>query len=317
MRFTIYTRQTNGFEQVVLEDTLTQAQAILLPGFGAMLHALNVQTRDGLFNVIDHYDNLEELRGELGESYKSCKLSPFACRLPEGKFTYNGRLLELENKYIDGSAIHGLLYDKPFRLTGSFCDDLQATVQFKYKYKKEDRGYPFQYGCEIHYMLLKDNELLVSTIITNSDVTEIPLCDGWHPYFKLGGKIDGWLLRFNADTIVEFDENLVPTGQLSPYGLFKEERLIKDAILDNCFVLNGEPADPACTLMNPDIGVAVSLFPDHSYPYLQIYTPPHRESIAIENLSGAPDCFNNKMGLILLPPGQSKTFTIRYQISMK
>jgi aldose 1-epimerase len=47
---------------------------------------------------------------------------------------------------------------------------------------------------------------------------------------------------------------------------------------------------------------------------LQIYTPPHRKSIAIENLSSAPDAFNNKIGLIELGPEDSHAFQTRYRI---
>ena len=66
-----------------------------------------------------------------------------------------------------------------------------------------------------------------------------------------------------------------------------------------------------------DAMTGVAFFPDAGYPYLQIYTPPHRESIAVENLSGAPNCFNNKMGLLLLQSGHSQIFTVRYKVSVE
>jgi aldose 1-epimerase len=66
-------------------------------------------------------------------------------------------------------------------------------------------------------------------------------------------------------------------------------------------------------MYNPANQVWLSIFTNSHYPYLQIYTPPHRKSIALENLSGAPDCFNNGMGLLMLPPNRSQTFTVWYQ----
>lgn len=317
MRFAVSTHQTNGLEQIILHDEYAHTEVIILPEYGAMLHAFIVETRNGFFNIIDSYADVGSLQKELGLSYKSSKLSPFVCRIPKGKYTYKGQHFELDNKYHDGSSIHGLLYNKPFRMVDSFCDDTQTSVRLKYIYKKEDRGYPFEYRCEVYYTLLADNIVQVKTTILNLDDTEIPLADGWHPYFKLGGKMDRWLLRFNAESMLEFDQDLVPTGSLLPYTLFKEERPINETTLDNCFMLRKEETYAACTLFNPDNGLAISLFPDQSYPYLLIYTPPQRESIAIENLSGAPNCFNNKMGLILLPPRHTKTFTIQYQISME
>jgi Galactose mutarotase and related enzymes len=53
--------------------------------------------------------------------------------------------------------------------------------------------------------------------------------------------------------------------------------------------------------------------PNENYPYLQVYTPPHRQSIAIENLSAAPDVFNNRMGLIELEPGERIGFSCSYE----
>jgi aldose 1-epimerase len=87
--------------------------------------------------------------------------------------------------------------------------------------------------------------------------------------------------------------------------------------LDNCFALKPEIVSAACELYNHATGIRVAFFPDAAYPYLQIYTPPHRDSIAIENLSGAPNCFNNKMGLLLLQPGHSQIFTLRYKVSVE
>ena len=64
-------------------------------------------------------------------------------------------------------------------------------------------------------------------------------------------------------------------------------------------------------------GIALDIYAEQNYPYLQMYTPPHRNSIAIENLSGTPDCFNNGMGLMELAPGESARFVTRYKISAK
>jgi len=65
-------------------------------------------------------------------------------------------------------------------------------------------------------------------------------------------------------------------------------------------------------LRNPANGLKISLFPDPSYLFLQIFIPAHRESIAIENLSSAPDSFNNHIGLIELQPRESRSFRVFY-----
>jgi aldose 1-epimerase len=52
-------------------------------------------------------------------------------------------------------------------------------------------------------------------------------------------------------------------------------------------------------------------------PYLQLYTPADRKSIAIENLSGIPNCFNNKIGLQLMKPHQNLILKTSYQFIIK
>jgi aldose 1-epimerase len=48
-----------------------------------------------------------------------------------------------------------------------------------------------------------------------------------------------------------------------------------------------------------------------------LYTPPDRKSIAIENLSGAPNAFNNKIGLHYVKPQEDIVFETSYQVVVK
>ena len=317
MEFTIAEKTENGLHQVILTAPGNSAQVIVLPEYGAMLHAFLVPTKNGLHNIIDNYSSVTEIEKDLATSFKNSKLSPFACRIAGGKYMYDGEEFEFAHKFMDGSAIHGLLYNKVFKKTSSFCDEQKASAAFKYQYRKEDDGYPFDYTCEIRYTLLPQNTLQLQTTIINLDELAIPMSDGWHPYFTLGGKAADWWLYFAAGTMLEFDEKLVPTGKLLPYSKFLQPTQLGATELDNCFVLNGKEGYPACTLHNEANGLQLNLFPDASYPYLQIYTPPHRQSIAIENLSAAPNAFNNNMGLLMLQPGHTQTFTVYYQVGCK
>jgi aldose 1-epimerase len=150
--------------------------------------------------------------------------------------------------------------------------------------------------------------------VANTGTHPLPLADGWHPYFTLEGKTDDWELHFTADHMLEFNDKLIPTGNLLPNRNFKKPKKIGDTFLDNCFLLNPPDGGPCCTLRNPGNGLQLLVFSEKHYPYLQLYTPPHRNSMAIENLSAAPDCFNNGIGLIMLEPGHSKTFALGYRV---
>jgi aldose 1-epimerase len=71
-----------------------------------------------------------------------------------------------------------------------------------------------------------------------------------------------------------------------------------------------------CILRNPDKKLEIEIMPENSYPYLQIYTPPHRNSIAIENISSVPDAFNNGIDLKILSAHDSAIFKTSYKITL-
>jgi aldose 1-epimerase len=315
MRFSINRKQENNLDLVVLKDEYTKTEAALLPACGASLHGFSVLIKDDPVNIIDNYNSDAQVKKELSSTFKSSKLSPFACRIPDGRYTFNEIEYEFQTRFMDGSAIHGLLYNKSFALIKESADEKKAAVTLQYDYKKDDAGYPYYYRCEVEYSLSDNNALEVKTIVHNLSETTIPIADGWHPYFKLGGKVDDWLLYFTTDGILEFDEKLIPTGRILNYNNFSSPQLIESMELDNCFLVKKNIEGPACQLINHSNKLTLSFFPDANYPYLQIFTPPHRNSIAIENLSAAPDCFNNKMGLTLLSANSSQTFTVIYQLS--
>jgi aldose 1-epimerase len=317
MSFSIRHLQENGFDLINIADESNGTVISLLPGFGATLHAFAVRRRDqSVFNVIDSYPDVSAAQREMSRSFKGPKLSPFPCRIRDGRYHFEGREYRFSRLFGDGTAIHGLLFDKPFAAMEESTTDQFGMVMLEYAYKKDDPGYPFEYDCHIRYILYTDNVLEVVTSVTNLDQRVIPIADGWHPYFRLGGKVDDWQLQFHSAAIVEFDPQLIPTGGLLQYNTFESSRPVGDTFLDNCFSLKPDLVSAACEIHNPGNGLTVSFFPDAHYPYLQIYTPADRTSIAIENLSGAPDCFNNKMGLTLLAPGHSQIFTVRYKVSV-
>jgi aldose 1-epimerase len=317
MRFTIDRYKTNDLSLLRLQDNATGAMVAILPAYGALLHAFEIPLDGKSFNVIDNYSGKEEAEQGITLSYKSARLSPFVCRVAGGKYLYEEQELEFSRKFMDGTAIHGLLANKPFNLLNQYTDDQSASASFRYHYNREDPGYPFDYMCEVRYTLHPNRVLQVQTTILNLDDHTIPLADGWHPYFTLGGRINDYELQFSSHTTLAFNDQLIPTGQALYDATFQEPTLLGDRQLDNCFLLEVQEGSPCCRLRNPQNGLTLTFYTNAHYPYLQIYTPDHRTSIAIENLSGAPDCFNNGIGLLLLAPRHTATFNVWYQLSVE
>ena len=314
--FTVSTIDSLGMMIIRLKDMNTGTVAAILPGCGGILHEFIVIHEGEELDLIDGYlDEADFKKNVATGGFKGCKLSPFACRINNARFSFGEQDYTPEKFLLNGNALHGLLYDCAFEVVESFSDEEKATVLLQYSYRGTEKGYPFHYDCEVCYTLREKNSLTVATIIINRDKGLIPMQDGWHPYFSFGQQIDDLELEFQSDKLVELDAGLIPTGKLIPYREFNSIKRIGDTFFDHCFTLNFDTCQPLCVLRDRAIGLQLEISPDKTYPYLQIYTPTHRKSIAIENLSAAPDTFNNGMGLITLSAGERKTFVTNFKIS--
>ncbi|HUZ57189.1 MAG TPA: aldose 1-epimerase [Hanamia sp.] len=313
--FSILKKSESGFEKIILKNEITNNYAAILPACCAMLHEFVVHINKEQINVIDSYQSFEEFKTLLKEKgFMGCKLSPFVCRLNNGKYIFGEKEYFIQKSLPAKHSLHGLLYDKAFVIISEIADESGASVTMKYEYRAEDPGYPFNYDCIVTWKLEPENKLTVTTECINKDEGLIPMQDGWHPYFTLGDSINDLQLEFQAKNMVEFNDELIPTSKVIGYTKFSTIEKIGDTFLDNCFTLDTQECQPLCVLRNTEKNIEIQLLPSESYPYLQIYTPPHRRSIAIENLSGSPDAFNNGMGVITLESKQSALFETSYKI---
>lgn len=315
--FSIQKKSEAGFEKIILKNDVTNNYAAIIPACCAMLHEFAVVQNDETINVIDSYQSFKEFEEHVIEKgFMGCKLSPFVCRLNNGKYHFGEKEYSIQKSLPAKHSLHGLLYDKAFVLTSENVNESGASVTMKYEYRAEDPGYPFNYDCIVTWKLEPENKLTVTTECINKDEGLIPMQDGWHPYFTLGDSVNDLQLEFQVKNRVEFNSDLIPTGKVANYTKFSTIEKLGDTFLDNCFTLDTQECQPLCVLRNPEKNIEIQFFPDESYPYLQIYTPPHRKSIAIENVSGVPDAFNNGMGVVTLESGQSTLFKTSYKIQL-
>lgn len=313
MSFEINTVNDKGFNITEIKDVHNASSIRIIPSAGALWNGWTVKHKNGDINLINGYATADDLQQNLTDSYKSAKLSPFACRIPQGKYTYQGKEYEFAHKFSDGSAIHGLLAGKPFSQINAETHEDYGRVSFKFEYRQDDSGYPFDYDCTVTYTLHANHKVTLDTLIENRSEDTIPVVDGWHPYFTTGNSVDNCFLQFYANRLVEFDDHLIPTGKLLPFDTFWEAKKIEQMALDHSFLLDENAPQPRCTFSDPKQGIALRVYPSEHYPVLQLYIPPDRLSIAIETLSGAPNAFNNGIGLVLLSPGEKRQFSVTYE----
>lgn len=312
MAFTIDINDITTFKCVRIKDSETQSYIEIITK-GGLLNAWVIKDLNQSLNIVASNDFNNGWKNFEANGFKSGKMSPFACRLNKGKYSYANTDYTIDKFYLGEHAIHGILYDAPFSIISTSITAAAATVTLKHDYDGQDAGFPFKYSLEIKWQLQKNNLVTVQTTVTNNTTQIIPMADGWHPYFMLGTSIDDCILSFTCDGQLEYDADLLPTRKIVAEHGFEKGKLLKGIALDNGYLM--QEKENYCTIENAMYKLLVT--PVTNYPYLQLYTPPDRKSIAIENLSGAPDCFNNKMGLQELQPQKNILFETAYQFIKK
>lgn len=280
---------------------------------GGFLNSWTLSQETGHFDIIDGNNLQDHWKHYESNGFKGAKMNPFCCRLQNGKYNHNNNAYSIDKFYLGAHALHGIIYDAPFEITQTERKEDSASVTLYYEYQQFDKGFPFKYSIEIKWTYTNENKIIVHTKIKNLENQSIPMMDGWHPYFKLADTIDESTIQFFDNGMLIYDKQLLPTGQLSHQQTFENPTKLAGIILDNGFLLDMNK--PSCKLENNKYLLMVT--PDGQYPYLQLYTPENRKSIAIENMSAAPNCFNNKMGLQILQPQSVWLLTTTYQLFYK
>ena len=312
MSFSIHIEPIADFKLVQIKNQLTQ-ELIEISTKGGLLNSWKLAPSTNSFDIIDGnnfnngWDNFE------GNGFKGGKMNPFSCRLQNGTYVHENTQFTIDKFYLGDHALHGILYDSNFEIINTETSENDASVTLQYEYLKTDKGFPFNYSLLLKWTFEDNNKVQVETTITNKDQQNFPMMDGWHPYFKLGENVNDSTLQFINKGILVYNTDLLPTGEILPCHDFETPKSLDTIELDNGYLLDSE--QPSATLENKNFKLVVT--PDTNYSYLQLYIPSNRNSIAIENLTAAPDCFNNKMGLHIMQPQEVWSLKTQYQLMYK
>ena len=312
MSFEIEIAPLSHFELLRLRDTSTQT-VIEIATKGALLNSWQVMGANQSLEIVEGNDFSKGWGDFENNGFRGGKMSPFSCRIENGQYPFEDKTYTIEKFYHEKHALHGILYDAVFTIQSTETNAEGAMVNLAYQYKGTDKGFPFAYSLIIKWQLHKNNLVTVETIITNLSDSTIPMMDGWHPYFKLGPSINDASITLKSNGKIEYDETLLPTGKILNQNEFEISKKIEGLHLDNCYLVDAR--ENTCLLENEQYQIVVQ--PLMNYPYLQLYTPSDRKSIAIENLSGIPNCFNNKIGLQLMKPYENLVLKTSYQFITK
>lgn len=158
-----------------------------------------------------------------------------------------------------------------------------------------------------------------------------PFGFGWHPYFALPAQASGpslllrlafashltifhsdWNLSVSSGSDAVVNERMIPIGARDFEGFSSSQ--VSSLTLDNCFQPHPTGQFIRSRLECAATNTKIELWQDRvAFPFVQIYTPPHQNSIAIEPVSAAINAFNSDSIALL---SDDKPYTGEFGVSL-
>jgi aldose 1-epimerase len=302
MSFEIFQQHFGELTEYVIQDPATGNRAVVIPELGGIVRQLSLRKSVTLFSIL----KTPPTPHALIEDSKSASelLFPFASRIPEGKYVFQGKTYQLAKNETGGlNAIHGLVRKQAFRLEEQVTHSDYAAITLSHTLENAD-GYPFHVTISVRYTLHANGTFELKYEALKKGADACPVMFGWHPYYQIGDeKADAWKISIPSDEIVQFDANQIPIGK----ELFQTEKptLLYRKDFDNCFVISGNGTNVTTQLISENKNVTINIEQETGegkFNHLVIYTPPARDCVAIEPLTANVDAFNSGDGLNIIPP---------------
>lgn len=288
--------RSNKLETIEVENSDKLCYAKICMNDGASLQALKL----GGKIIIEDLSPLS-----YSNTYASSILFPFANRIKDGIYNFEGNDFQFHiNETGNNNALHGLVFNKTFRVVNQKETENFASITLEYVENKESIGFPYTYAIQLEYIIKKD-ALDINVLVKNTGTKVFPFTIGWHPYF-ISSDLFNSTLNFDSDKQIAFDDRCITTGvnTIENESVFE----VKDKQLDDCFILNSNKTQ----FNTPNYKLLISASSKENF--LQIYTPSRANTIAIEPTTGVSDSFNNKIGLQTLKP--NNTYQVNWNVTL-
>ena len=294
-------RAFGEFERHTFFSKDRKNQFSIVPAYGLNLLELQLNGQ----SLLDAYSDAAELK--IGKWYKNTLLFPFPNRLKGGCYTHNGVDYQFPiNEPSTQTALHGFGNTAAFEVTQVIPGTEAIEVHCLHQDPGERTYYPFSFNVEVRMHLSTAHGFRMDLSFQNTGSQSLPVGLGWHPYFAFNENIGQLKLRLPPCQKIEVDEQMISTGNITSFESFSQLAKIADTSLDNCFKLLPDTTDIAEAIIESSNGRLrywQESGTDH-FPFLQVFTPPNRESIALEPMSCNIDGFNNQDGLTVLAAGE-------------
>ena len=264
--------------------------------------------------LIDGYRSPYEL--EKHDWGRSEILAPFPNRLEDGKYSHEGKIYQFPvNEAATQTALHGHSMGLEYNLYRLELNEKKVSLHFSCQVASSP-SYPFDYQINVQYTFNTNSrfrcQVTCEPLAIPPEHIRMPLGLGIHPYFTLPGALESWQLQLPEMELIEINDRMIPTGVQKSFQEFLDYASLEDRVLDNCFRLRNDADKMIIKLRHEDWEIAYSQgvewleksgIKESKNGYVQLFTPPMRQSIAIEPMSCNINALNNKDGLVQMALG--------------
>ena len=238
-------------------------------------------------------------------TYASAILFPFANRIEDGTYRFNEKQFQFAtNNKEENNALHGLVYNKLFSIKATSTDKDSAQLILEYEYDPPEDSFPFPFNIQLKYTFTK-NRLDLNVLVENKTARAFPFTIGWHPYF-FSENLNKSFLDFESHLKLNIGDRNI--GRDLQEVKHNDSLSLNNKSLDDCWLLDGN------NVIFKTPAYSLNLSSSEPNSFLQVYTPPKKNTIALEPTTGVSNSFNNKIGLKVLKP--NNVFDITWSLKI-
>jgi aldose 1-epimerase len=301
-------------EIVTISDPVCGSRAKILPGLGFNCYGFSAATPSGPLETLWSAPDFTDGTAKPTRSGIPL-LFPFAGRIRGTSFRFQDKEYELEEGDGQGNAIHGFVFNRPWRVTQQAGDRVVGQFQASVDDESLKRRWPADFRITAEYRIA-GNTLSSNFLIENPDERPLPFGFGTHAYFRVplgGSAADDCQVTIPLRTSWEM-EDLLPTGRASASPLaaqLSRGMRFGEMRLDNIFGgLGFADGHATASIHDPHSGRTLSQTFDNEFAACVVFNPPHREAVCMEPYTTIPDPFSLRAQgvdplLRVLAPGES------------
>jgi aldose 1-epimerase len=273
--------------------------------------------------VIDGFDYLHTEPGfpEQGKVTHSGipVLFPWPNRIAGAHFDWEGTTYHVPvTEPATGAGLHGFACHAKWQVLQADTDQVTGEFLLSRDAPEHAADWPADAGIRVTYVLAERSLTVRATVFAPGNEA-LPFGLGFHPYLRVPGSFDQWLLQCDATRHWPL-RDMIPTGEVLPVPPdldFRRPRSIGDAHLDDVLTCLPEATGMSrrAALIGPEVSIEVSS--DPAFGDYVLFTPGSRDAVAIEPYTCTTDAvhMDSRGGWRVLPPTEESTFEWRIDVT--